>query len=1133
MAPGTPGDTVPPQTATSFQTKARTGARRPTSDDATSQFLFSTSPNPFATSRNTHQTSPNVVQSVPILWKPLEISVSLGSFVTDSVKNVARNPMTSIFSILTLLLTLAALVDPLTAAPASTPPLDFTRDIRPILSENCYGCHGAGKHKSGLRLDARELATKPLKSGDTAILPGKPDQSQLVKRINSTDADEQMPPPDSDHQLTPPQIASLTRWIAEGAPYQNHWAFTAPASPKLPAVKNQKWGRNPIDPFILATLESNSLNPCPEADKTTLLRRLSLDLIGLPPTPAEVDSFLADTSPDAYEKQVDRLLANPHYGEHAARRWLDVARYADSNGYQRDKLRVIWPYRDYVINAFNRDLPYDRFITEQIAGDELPHPTQDQIVATGFLRNSMMNDEGGVDPEEFRLAAMFDRVDAVGTGILGLSLQCAQCHSHKNDPLTQDEYYKLFAFLNDAHEIQPIVYTADELKKTTELKEQIQRIEVELQQHTPDWKTREEEWERRVALNQTHWIVLPIEYAGNPAEHWYVKQPDNSWLATPSAPRSTASFTWVSRLPRITAIRLELLTDPTLPGGGPGCSIDGMCALSEFSVEVAPVTDPAQKTQVKFSTATSDFDPPAKPLEPPFDTGIAARRTVGPVRFAIDGDDNTAWGIDAGPGRRNQDRKAVFQCGQPIAAAMPPFPQPAGSLITFHLGQNHGGPPGDDRSNHNLGRFRISATTDAGPITADPLPKNIREILAIKTGRRTKPQTADIFSYWRSTTPGWKDANDRIESLLKQWPAGTTTLAFSPLPQPRDTHVFIRGDLHSPGRRVTPGTPAFLHPLPPDAEPTRLTLARWLVDRQSPTTARAFVNRLWQACFGIGLVETSDDLGIAGSLPSHPELLDFLATEFMNQGWSIKQMQRLIVTSATYRQRSNIDPELYAKDPYNRLLARGPRFRVEGETIRDVALAVSGLLNPKIGGRSVMPPAPAFLFQPPASFAPFPWTGESGDEKYRRALYTFHRRSTPYPALQIFDVPNGFASCARRTRSNSPLQALTSLNEPLYVDCAKALANRAITEGGKSDEERIRFAFRLAVARQPSIAEMNELKSLVEKQHLRFSKGELDPKDVIGPMLSTASPKLDANEWATYTVLARVLLNLDETMTKE
>ena len=1034
---------------------------------------------------------------------------------------------------LALIFMLVAIVEPTVAAPTLTPPADFVHDILPILSENCFGCHGSGKHKSGLRLDARDLATKPLKSGDTAIVPGKPDLSEGVKRITSMDDDQRMPPPDSDHQLTRAQIELLSRWITEGAPYQSHWAFTAPTRPVVPANKDGKWGHNSIDPFILAGLEKNGLHPSGEADKITLIRRLYLDLIGLPPTIAEVDAFLADPSPDAYEKQVDRLLANPHYGEQWARHWLDAARYADSNGYQRDKLRVIWPYRDYVINAFNRDLPYDQFITEQIAGDELPHPTQDQIVATGFLRNSMMNDEGGVDPEEFRLAAMFDRVDAVGTGILGLTLQCAQCHSHKSDPLTQDEYYKLFAFLNEAHEAQPVVYDAAELKKVTELKLRMQQIELELQRQNPDWKTREEEWERRVSEKQPHWIVLPIEYAGDAAEHWYVKQEEGSWLATPSAPRGTASFTWVSKLPRVTAFRLELLTDPTLPAGGPGCSPEGMCAISEFGVEVAAVTNPAQKTRVQFSAATSDFDSPAKTLESKFTVAEGSQRTVGPVQFAMDGDDNTAWGIDAGPGRRNQDRKAVFQCAQPIVSANPPFPQPAGSIISFHLGQNHGGLAGDDRSNHNLGRFRISATTDAAPVVADPLPKRIRELLGIKSVRRSKAQTAQLFSYWRTTVPEWKEANDRIESLWKEWPAGTTTLALSPRPQPRETHVLIRGDLHTPGPVVTAGTPAFLQPLAPDSEPNRLSLARWLVDRRSPTTARALVNRLWQAYFGTGIVETSEDLGIAGSAPSHPELLDFLACELMDRGWSIKQMQRLIVTSTTYRQRSHVDAELLAKDPYNRLLARGPRVRVEAETVRDIALSASGLLNPKIGGRSVMPPAPAFLFQPPASFAPFPWVEETGDEKYRRAIYTFHRRSTAYPALQIFDSPNGFASCVRRTRSNSPLQALTSLNEKIYVDCAKSLAKRAILEGGKTDDAKITFAFRSAVTRAPTESELNELKSLVEKQRLRFTNGELNPTDLVDSSSSTSIKQPGDIEWATYTVLARVILNLDETMTKE
>ena len=991
----------------------------------------------------------------------------------------------------------------------SAAPIEYNRDIRPILAENCFDCHGGDKHKGGLRLDRREVATKPGKSGETAIVPGKPDISEMIRRMTSGDEELHMPPAETEHKLTDGQIDLLRRWISEGAAYQGHWAFSAPARPNLPAVKNETWCRNAIDRFVLAKLEAAGMRPSAEAEKVTLLRRLHLDLIGLPPTVAEVDAFLADQSADAYEKQVERLLASPHYGERWGRHWLDAARYADSNGYQRDKPREIWPYRDYVIDSFNRDLPYDQFIVEQIAGDELPHPTQEQIVATGFLRNSMMNDEGGVDPEEFRLAAMFDRIEAVGTGILGLTIQCAQCHSHKYDPLSQEEYYRLFAFLNDADETQPVVYGAEEQRKIAELTGKMRGIEAELRGRMADWEERMAAWEKQVSEHQPHWTVLPMEYAGDQAEHWYTELGDHSFLATPSAPRSTASFTWTSKLPRITAFRLELLTDPTLPCGGPGCSPTGTCALTEFSVEIAPVAEPGKKTAVKFAGASSDYEQIELPLEPMFADGSGARRVTGPVKFAIDGSEATAWGIDAGPGRRNQNRKAVFQCATPIVAAAAVFPQPVGTIITFHLGQGHSGSGGDDRTNNNLGRFRISATTDDGVLTADPLPKRVREILAIPSARQSKAQAAEVFSYWRSTVPEWKEANERIEALSKQWPAGSTTLALAPRTRPRETRVFARGDLRKPAQTVTAGVPAFLHPLAADYEPNRLTLARWLVDRNSPTTARAFVNRMWQAYFGTGIVATAEDLGAQAEEPSHRELLDWLACEFMEGGWSVKRVQRLIVMSATYRQSSRITPEGYAKDPNNRLLARGARFRVEGEIVRDIALSASGLLNPKIGGRSVMPPAPAFLFQPPSSFAPFPWMEESGDEKYRREIYTFHRRSTPYPMLQAFDGPTAVASCARRWRSNTPLQALTTLNEPIFVDCAKALARRAIDEGGATDGERMTYLFRRVLARRPAEGELKELLALFQKEKERLS-------DVVA-----------------YTVVARVVMNLDEAVTKD
>ena len=1021
---------------------------------------------------------------------------------------------------------------------AAPPRLDFSREVRPILSENCFACHGQDKQKGKLRLDLRDFATKPAKSGEIAIVPGKPEESELVRRITTQDADEHMPPEESHKKLTAAQIEILRRWIAEGAIYKGHWAFTPPVQPELPAVKNEKWVRNPIDRFILARLEAEKLSPSPEADKIALLRRLHLDLIGLPPTIEEINAFVADTSPDAYEKQVDRLLANPHYGERFGRHWLDAARYADSDGFEKDKPRYVWFYRDYVINALNRDLPYDQFIIEQLAGDQLPNATQDQIVATGFLRNSMVNEEGGVDPEQFRMDAMIDRMECVGKGVLGLTVQCAQCHNHKYDPLSQEEYYRLFAFLNNDHEAQRVVYTPPEQMKVADLTRQMREIEMDLKHRTSDWRERMAAWEQSVKNEQPTWIVLPLEYVGENSER-YLPQGDGSFLAQGYAPtKHTPTYKAETDLKNITAFRVELLPDPNLPSGGPGRSFKGTCALTEFSVDAAAASDPKKTQKIKFSDASSDYEQPVRDLEPNFYDKSKNKRVTGPAKFAIDGDENTAWGIDAGPGRRNQARKAVFVCEKPIAATQPvthPATQPAKSILTIRLKENHGGWNSDDLMTNNFGRFRISATTASGKITADPLPKRVRDILAIPQGNRTVEQVAEVFGFWRTTVPEWKEANDRIEALWSQWPEGATTFTLMAREKNRDTHILSRGDWLKPTKAVTPGVPAFLNPLPQGSPPTRLTFARWLVDRKAPTTARVFMNRIWLEYFGIGIVSTAEDFGIQSEPPSHPELLDWLACEFMDGGWSIKRMHRLIVTSATYRQASCVTPELYTRDPYNRLLARGPRFRMEGEIIRDVALSVSGLLNPKIGGRSVMPPAPAFLFQPPASYAPFPWVDETDSEKYRRAIYTFRRRSTPYPVLQAFDAPNGESSCVRRLRSNSPLQALVTLNESMFVDCARALALKTLSEGGSTDEARVAYAFRRTLSREPKPGEMKELLSLLAQERKRFTDGGADPKELAGQPAppATLPATVTPTQWAAYTLVSRVLLNLDETMTKE
>jgi hypothetical protein len=554
--------------------------------------------------------------------------------------------------------------------------------------------------------------------------------------------------------------------------------------------------------------------------------------------------------------------------------------------------------------------------------------------------------------------------------------------------------------------------------------------------------------------------------------------------------------------------------------------------LTEFGVETAPAATPDEKTPAKFVSASSDFDQPEKPLEDQFRDDDAPGRVTGPARYAIDGDERTAWGIDAGPGRRNVDRQAVFVCDKPIVAAKPPFPATPGTILKITLKQDHGGPSEADLVNNNLGRFRLSAAIDPSPGEADRIPSRVRKILAIRTDRRTPWQRAELFSYWRTTVPQWKQANDAIEALYRQWPAGSTAMTLmSRQDEPRETHVLQGGDWLAKRALVTAGVPAALNPLPDDYDPGRLTLAKWLVDRKSPTTARVFVNRLWQAYFGTGIVATSEDFGTRCEPPSHPELLDWLACEFMDGGWAIKRMQRLIVTSATYRQSSDVSPERYARDPDNRLLARGSRFRVDGEIVWDLALSASGLLNPKVGGRSVMPPAPAYLFKPPTSFAPFPWVNETGDERYRRAIYTFRRRSTPYPVLQAFDVPNGESSCVRRLRSNTPLQALTTLNDPTFVDCARALAHRTLLEGGTTDEQRIGYAFRRVLTRVPSAIEMKRLRTILDNQRVRIASGALNADKIIGA--ATKVDEVSKQEWAAYTVVGRILLNLDEAITRE
>jgi mono/diheme cytochrome c family protein len=1019
----------------------------------------------------------------------------------------------------------------------SAPPVDFARDIQPLFQAHCYKCHDVRKQTAGFRLDVRDRALRGGESGKTAIIPGDSGKSELIRRVGDPDAEKGMPP--GKEKLPAAQVQLLRAWIDAGAPWpdalanntaRGHWAFQPPRRPPVPAVKNGSWPRTDIDRFILARLDKEGLAPSPEAERVTLLRRLSLDLIGLPPTTGEVDAFLADTSDKAYDKVVDRLLSSPHYGERWARPWLDAARYADSDGFEKDKSRQVWFYRDWVISALNRDLPYDQFIIEQIAGDLLPSATQDQIVATGYLRNSMINEEGGVDPEQFRMEAMFDRMDAIGKGILGLTIQCAQCHSHKFDPLAQTEYYRMFAFLNNCYEANAAVYTPEEQLKRAQLFLKIRGVEEELQHRHANWEERMAAWETQAKSNLPAWeVVRPVVDEISDGGQKYLPQPDGSFLCLGYAPtKSRVKMTVRTDMTPITAFRLELMTDPNLPLTGPGRSIKGTGALTEFEVEAAPADEPGKVEKIKFVKATADFNPPETPLEAIYDDKSGKKRVTGPVAFAIDGKDETAWGTDAGPGRRNQPHQAVFIPEKPIA-------HPHGTVLVFHLKQNHGGWNSDDNQNHNLGRFRLAITRQPGA-EADPVPPRVREILAIPHDQRSPSQTAAVFSYWRTAVPEWKEENDKIEALWHEHPEGSSQLVLEDRDTPRTTHVLKRGDFLKPGDAVTPGVPSFLHPLPDNTPLTRLTFARWLVDRRSPTTARAIVNRVWQNYFGTGLVSTPEDFGTQGAAPSHPELLDWLAVELMDSGWSLKALHRLIVSSAVYRQSSRVTPELLSRDPANRLLARGPRLRVDAEIVRDVSLAASGLLNDKVGGPSAFPPLPKFMVQPPVSYGPKVWNDATGPERYRRALYTFRYRSVPYPALEAFDAPNGDAACVRRSRSNTPLQALTGLNEPVFVECAQALGLRTLQDGGKTDNERVVYAFRRCLTRTPTATETAELLSLVQKQRQRFTQPGAKPLDlaVADPAKPPKLPEgTTAADLAAWTVVARVLLNLDETITKE
>ena len=978
----------------------------------------------------------------------------------------------------------------------AAPPVEFQREVQPLLAEHCSKCHGVDPktRKGKLRLDTREGALKGGSSGEAAIVPGRPDKSELFLRITSRDADTVMPPPGEKKPLSDAQRKVIERWIAEGAKYETHWAFTPPQKAALPEVGSA----SAIDAFVRARLKQEKLTPSSPAAKATLCRRLFLDLIGLPPSPDELAAF----ERDGFSATVEKLLKSERFGEKWARHWLDLARYSDTNGYEKDMPREMWAWRDWVVAALNADMPYDQFIVEQVAGDLLPNATQQQWVATGFLRNSMINEEGAIVPEQFRMVEMFDRMDCLGKAVLGLTTQCAQCHSHKFDPLTQREYYGMFAFLNNTYEAQSWVYAPEQLKRIETVRQQILKLEDRVRAERPKWRAELAVWAADLAAKQVKWTPLEAIELGSVSGLNHPTQEADKSLLMKGHGSDEVFVVATPTLKGVTGLRLEALTHRDLPHSGPGRSRLGTWAVKGIDVFVKK-PDGKDWEKLKLVKATADFagpDPKHK----------AANLT--------DNRDDTVWVSDRGPGLRNQPSAAVVQFERPLE-------YPAGTQMKVSL-----------RMGDMLGCCRLSLTTASDPTV---LPVDHAAVLALQVPAKDRTATHQdaIFSAWRRSVPELGTINAEIDAAYNALSVAVTTvfhLSEREATNPRPTHLLNRGEWDQPGEVVPVGTPAALHPYPADAPRNRLGFARWLVDKRSPLAARVAVNQTWQAIFGTGLVETAEDFGTRAPTPEYRELLDWLAVDFMENGWSRKHLIRTIVASATYQQSSLLTRELQDRDPRNRLLARGPRFRADAEVIRDVALTASGLMTNKLGGPSVYPPVPKNVLEYNYSYPSY-WVPATGPDRYRRSLYVFRKRSMPDPVLATFDGPNGDCACARRLRSNTPLAALVGFNEPIFVEAARALALRVLKEGGADDEQRTDYAFLLCIARRPTTDERAEVLKLLRSHRQRIADGWLNAREVATgdpDKLPTLPARATPQDAAAWTLVARVLLNLDETLTK-
>lgn len=999
--------------------------------------------------------------------------------------------------------------------------VDFDRDVRPILSNTCYTCHGpdSNKREAELRFDV-EASVFADRDGSPILAKGRPDDSELIKRILSDDEDQVMPPPGQKQQLSAKDKQVLRDWIAQGAKWRGHWAFESIVRPARPTAKNKAWPKTNIDWFVLKRLEEIGMAPSDAAAKHTLLRRAALDLTGLPPTIEELDAFLKDDSPKAYENAVDRLLASPRYGEHFALTWLDAARYADTNGYQSDRTRTMWPWRDWVINALNENMPFDQFTVDQLAGDHLKNPAIPQLVATGFHRNHMLNGEGGRIAEESRVEYVVNRVETTGAVWLGLTLGCGRCHDHKYDPISQREFYRLYAYFNsidergnvdaggNANPVMPVP-TEAQTKRKAELTTDIADWQKELSGLAAKHQTA---WEKELLAaistgqQQEYWLTLkPGEMKSEQGQTLSVEADGATILASGKNPKSDNLFvTLATNAKQITALRLEAVPHEKFTNGGFARSDSGNFVLTEFRVD-AKSAGQKESAHAKIKSAKASFE-----------------QGGWPVQNTFDGKPNTGWAVYNPPNMRIP-RQAMFVFEKPIAGGK-------GTELKLELRHE------TQHDFHNLGHFRVAITTQTAPKLDGKagLPDALIAALKVEAGKRNAAQKKVVSDEFRKRSPEVKSVQQKIDSARKEISnidkSMVKTMVMRDRAQPRETFLLNRGTWDQPDKEqpCSPTTPSCLPPLPKDAPPNRLSLARWIVAKENPLTARVIVNRYWQHFFGQGLVTTPEDFGSQGERPSHPQLLDWLAADFQD-GWDVKKLLKQIVMSATYRQSSKMTKELYEVDRANRWLARAPRLRLTSHAIRDQSLLFSKLLVEKIGGPSVKPYQPAGVWLD-NSLGKIKYERDKGESLYRRTLYTFWRRATP-PTM-LFDVASRQQCKVRPSRTNTPLHALILLNETGYVEAARKFAERVIA-AEKEPAARLNLAFRIATGRHAVASETELMLNVLSDVQAKLKNDPDKVKAYLSTGESRADEKLDPLELATYSAMTHLLLNLDETLTKE